>query len=169
MDLSSLNTRTLSEEGVWMTLRNPDTSYDVLDEKGEPVRFRLIGKDSRAYRRKRNEVVAEIRNRTGNRREVSLEDLEASERRSLEIVAACIVEHDPITFNGKPVDLTKTKTALDVLSDPGNAFLVEQLDGFIHNRGNFLPTPSAPSESGPDGSPGSSKSKMTGAASGSTT
>ena len=49
-DIAKLDTRTMSEKGMPMQVRNPTTAAPMLDDAGKPVTITLLGRNSEKFR-----------------------------------------------------------------------------------------------------------------------
>lgn len=129
MDLSTLNISENAEHGVDMTLRHP-----VTDEPLDIV-LTVVGSDSKRYKRAshkvQNRVIGQRRNK------MTAEKLEAN---GMEILSACVVEwqnvEDSDLFDKKP----KCTPENVLLFLNKHTWAKEQVDSFVADRANFLPS-----------------------------
>ena len=122
MDISKLNTAALSEGGVDMEFKHPVTGAGI----GAFVKLR--GPDSKAYRQARDEFLREAATK-------KIENpMERAEKMAMATRVACTVGFINLTIDGEEVT-----DAEKLYSDPGYAWIVEQVDRFIQDRSNFFP------------------------------
>jgi hypothetical protein len=94
----------------------------------------LLGPDSKQVREK---VKGIIRLNVG-KKEITGADVDAVEKQGNELVATAIVGWTGIEDdNGKEIPYTPEK-ALELINDPGLAFMKEQIDVFINERKHFF-------------------------------
>lgn len=133
-DLSALGT---TDDGVTMELRHP-VDGSVLMNGTAPVSITLTGEDSAAFRR----VEREQNNRRlkdlsrGRKRDLTDEELEAS---AIERLSACTVGWHGIVLDGETLPCTK-HNASRLYSEPRLAWVREQVNEFVRDRRNFLPS-----------------------------
>lgn len=126
MDLSKLNTAELSESGVEMQLRHLVTG-ELLD-----AWITLCGQDSKVYRQKRREL------RSKSMQAKVADAVELSEQHAMEVRVACTLGWRGLDEGNKPIKFSQEK-ALEIYTDPGYQWIVDQVDRFIGDRANFLP------------------------------
>lgn len=131
MDLSKLNTAA-ADQGVEMVLRHPATDDALQTEGGQPISITLAGGDSERARKARN--AAHNRRLQRMNKKLTAESLEAE---GLDVLVACTLGWQNIHFEGE-----------DLAFSPDNArklykavpWIREQVDAFIVDRANFLPS-----------------------------
>lgn len=133
MDLSTLDTTTISEQGAVMELRHPTTGAVLMQDDGEtPVSITLAGMDSTRFRRQQR--INQDRRLKGQRRGVNSEEMEND---NLDLLVACFIEWSGIKWDGQLQVLTPA-TAKALLKRW--AWAREQVDAFMGERANFLTT-----------------------------
>lgn len=132
-DIPGMDTKTLSEEGVDMAVKNlsgkPMTTKD-----GKPITIKLLGPDSIAYRKANRDLVRKrVRAANAAEPEPSFEENEAE---SIALLASLTVGWHGIT-NGKGEPVACTREAAAALYERFPA-IRDQVDVFVAQRGNFV-------------------------------
>jgi hypothetical protein len=137
-DLATLDTRVASEDGVIMPVRHPTTDDPLLSD-GAPITLRVCGQDSRRYR----EVDREHTDRRfkrmgrGGNTDLSAKELELER---LERVVSCTLGWENVYLDNQPLSFSQ-ENALELYKRL--PWLVEQVNRFVQDRGNFLKASSA--------------------------
>ena len=109
----------------------------------EPIKevsFLVVGVDSKIFMDKAIKNAREDMDsmkRNPKKKEISDEDIEKAKKRRIEDIAVCILDWSGIEENGVKVDFSFAN-AVNLLTD--YPWLFEQLDMFIGDRANFLPS-----------------------------
>lgn len=143
IDLSDFDTKR-AENGERMVVNYPGSvpPMPLAAEDEEPIVLILRGIDSGAYRSVRRELVK--RRQEASQRNKGVLPLEIMETESLDTVLACLIGWEGIVLDGTPVEFSSTNARRVLVRLP---WLVEQAEGFVHERANFiarLPNGSAP-------------------------
>jgi hypothetical protein len=137
MDLSNLDLQPSADQGSDLHLEHPVTGeklyFGEADDR-KPMTIRLVGRDSKRFRRKE----AEILNRTMAKQSRKA-SVESSEENGIELLAACTIGWSGIAFGGEEVAFSE-KAAAELYAKPGYKWIREQVDRFIAERANFFPT-----------------------------
>ena len=135
MDLKQFDTRTIANKGVIFNPIPPGYSEPVKE-----VSFLVVGVDSKIFMDKAIKNAREDMDsmkRNPKKKEVTDEDIEKAKKRRIEDIAVCILDWSGIEENGVKVDFSFAN-AVNLLTD--YPWLFEQLDMFIGDRANFLPS-----------------------------
>ena len=135
MDLKQFDTRTTANKGVIFNPIPPGYSEPIKE-----VSFLVVGVDSKIFMDKAIKNAREDMDsmkRNSRKKEVTDEDIEKAKKRRIEDIAICILDWSGIEENGVKVDFNFAN-AVNLLSD--YPWLFEQLDMFIGDRANFLPS-----------------------------
>lgn len=117
------NIENTANEGTWITINVPG-----VEESG--VRFKILGKDSDAYRNKQKAMMdRRIKNR---RMKVTADDLE-EEGRSL--LATCVADWEGVEDDNGALDCNYANVKKLLIENP---FIQEQIDEAIGDRESFL-------------------------------
>lgn len=132
MDLNQLDTVAVGEAGVAMQLKHPTTGEPLAQENGEPITITLAGADSDRFRSaQRANADRRIKNA---RRNSSSADIEAD---GLELLASATLGWSGIKVDGEALDANKANVKKVYTRFP---WIREQVDVFIGDRANFLPS-----------------------------
>lgn len=135
MDLKQFDTRTTANKGVIFNPIPPGFTEPVKE-----VSFVIVGVDSKIFMDKAIKNAREDMDsmkRNPKKKEISDEDIEKAKKRRIEDIAVCILDWSGIEENGVKVDFSFAN-AVNLLTD--YPWLFEQLDMFIGDRANFLPS-----------------------------
>lgn len=126
MDISTLSTAALSNDGAELEIRHPQT--------GKPTGIVIVlrGRDSKVYRQLTNEFRAKAM------REKIDDPINAAESKAVESRVACTVTWRGMVKDGKEWTFSADR-ARELYTDEGYGWLVDQIDQFIQDRANFLP------------------------------
>ncbi len=133
-DIASIETLTLSEEGVPMNVIHPKTKQALKDEEGKLITITLLGKNSdtaRAAIRKQADRASERAQRG------MISTPEDRDRNDAEFLAACTTAWTFAQLDGSPFPCN-TQNALKFWSDQRFRPLREQALGFIMEDGNYV-------------------------------
>lgn len=112
-----------ANEGTWITIDVPG-----VEESG--VRFKILGKDSDAYREKTKQMMdRRIKNR---KMKVTADDLEEE---GLSLLASCVIDWEGVEDDNGPVKCEYAAVKELLIN---NGFLKDQVDEAIGDRANFL-------------------------------
>lgn len=139
-DLDSLDTKTPSENGVDMPLRDLK-GEQMTDKHGKPVSLRLKGPDSDTYRRMTRLQIRKRFDRGSKGEKLDDEaEAESNENDAIEIMAACTVSWSGINDKaGAPIPCD-VKNAVELYKRYPT--IRDQVDLFVSARANFSPVSS---------------------------
>lgn len=123
------------------TLKSRDTATMTLTDPatGKPapgVSFEVYSKDSDVFRSAKLKIDRQRAKKWQGHRKMTLDPAEI-EQENLELVAACIAGWKGLSFDGKKFEYSK-ENAVKLLSDFPEIY--EQIDMFVGDRSNFLPS-----------------------------
>ena len=125
-DLAKLDTAKVAEEGAELRVAHPTTGEDL------GITITLIGTDSKTFRDiSKSRATASLKKKT---REI---DLDQNESDAVELLAKCTKGWTGITENGKEV-VFSFDNAVQLYTK--YLWLREQIDRFMADRSNFLPS-----------------------------
>ena len=125
-DLAKLDTAKVAEEGAELFVAHPTTGEDL------GITITLIGTDSKTFRDiSKSRATASLKKKT---REI---DLDQNESDAVELLAKCTKGWTGITENGKEVAFS-FDNAVQLYTK--YLWLREQIDRFMADRANFLPS-----------------------------
>ena len=125
-DLAKLDTAKVAEEGAELRVAHPTTGEDL------GITITLIGTDSKTFRDiSKSRATASLKKKT---REI---DLDQNESDAVELLAKCTKGWSGITENGKEVAFS-FDNAVQLYTK--YLWLREQIDRFMADRSNFLPS-----------------------------
>ena len=125
-DLAKLDTAKVAEEGAELFVAHPTTGEDL------GITITLIGTDSKTFRDiSKSRATASLKKKT---REI---DLDQNESDAVELLAKCTKGWTGITENGKEVAFS-FDNAVQLYTK--YLWLREQIDRFMADRSNFLPS-----------------------------
>ena len=125
-DLAKLDTAKVAEEGAELRVAHPTTGEDL------GITITLIGTDSKTFRDiSKSRATASLKKKT---REI---DLDQNESDAVELLAKCTKGWTGITENGKEVSFSYDN-AVQLYTK--YIWLREQIDRFMADRSNFLPS-----------------------------
>ena len=125
-DLAKLDTAKVAEEGAELRVAHPTTGEDL------GITITLIGTDSKTFRDiSKSRATASLKKKT---REI---DLDQNEQDSIELLARCTKGWSGITENGKDIPFGH-ENAVEIYTK--YLWLREQIDRFMADRSNFLPS-----------------------------
>ena len=125
-DLAKLDTAKVAEEGAELHVAHPTTGEDL------GITITLIGTDSKTFRDiSKSRATASLKKKT---REI---DLDQNESDAVDLLAKCTKGWSGITENGKEVAFSYYN-AVQIYTK--YLWLREQIDRFMADRSNFLPS-----------------------------
>ena len=125
-DLAKLDTAKVAEEGAELRVAHPTTGEDL------GITITLIGTDSKTFRDiSKSRATASLKKKT---REI---DLDQNESDAVDLLAKCTKGWTGITENGKEVAFSYDN-AVQLYTK--YLWLREQIDRFMADRSNFLPS-----------------------------
>ena len=125
-DLATLDTSKVAEEGAELRVAHPTTGEDL------GITVTLIGTDSKTFRDiSKSRATASLKKKS---REI---DLDQNEQDSIELLARCTKGWSGITENGKDIPFGH-ENAVELYTK--YLWLREQIDRFMADRSNFLPS-----------------------------
>lgn len=134
MDLQQFDTKTRSNEGVAMELRDIDGEI-CRTEAGDPVTITLLGVDSDKYQRAEAKVAdARLKDsmRSGGRSGLKTSDLNESR---IHLLALCTLAWHGITEGGEPLPCSEQNVKRVYEDFP---LIRNQVNAFINDRSNYL-------------------------------
>ena len=125
-DLAKLDTAKVAEEGAELRVAHPTTGEDL------GIKITLIGTDSKTFR-----DISKIRATMALKKKTREIDLDQNEQDSIELLARCTKGWSGITENGKDIQFNH-ENAVELYTK--YLWLREQIDRFMADRSNFLPS-----------------------------
>ena len=125
-DLATLDTAKVAEEGAELLVSHPTTGEDL------GIKIVLIGTDSKTFR-----DISKIRATMALKKKTREIDLDQNEQDSIELLARCTKGWFGITENGKDIPFNH-ENAVELYTK--YLWLREQIDRFMADRSNFLPS-----------------------------
>lgn len=123
MDFSKIENS--ANEGAWI-----DIEFPGVEESG--VRFKILGKDSDAYRDKQKAIMdRRIKNR---KMKITADDVEEE---GLSLLAACVIEWEGVE-KGDLATPCNYSNVREMLANPDYSFVKDQVDEAVGDRANFL-------------------------------
>lgn len=121
---------------VRMVIRHPGTGEPLTDEAGEPAWIDLYAMDSKAGLTQQR--AARNRRLQSRARKINAEDLE---QEGIDLLAALTAGWRLLGLDGTPLDVPCSRAnAAELYAEPALAWIREQVDVFVADRGNFLRT-----------------------------
>ncbi|GAB4182148.1 MAG: hypothetical protein OHK0024_21440 [Thalassobaculales bacterium] len=131
-----IDTVTLADEGVWMTLEHPVTGEALLHQ-GRPVRLKVLGGDGRRFEK----ISAELETLQRDLMVKARGRVHAAKTRQItrQGVARAIIDWENVTLpGGEPLSLTEANALRLCTELP---WLYDQVDRFISDRAHFMNSP----------------------------
>jgi hypothetical protein len=126
-----MDTRTRSEEGVWLPIKKLDGFTPLMARNGKPVRIKVLGPDSTVFRKLTRKMLRERMQAASAGKE--LEDNVDEEQANA--LTACTVDWENVLDReGNPVPATPEILKGFYRTHPG---IADQVDQFINQRQNF--------------------------------
>ena len=139
-DLDSLDTKTPSENGVDMPVKDL-AGVQMTDKHGKPVSIRLKGPDSDTYRRlTRAQVRKRFERSAGGEKLDADAEAEQNENDAIDIMAACTVSWSGINDKAGAAIPCTPKSAVELYKRYPT--IRDQVDMFVSARANFSPVSS---------------------------
>lgn len=132
MNLSQLDTKAAANEGAKLELRDVN-GVPVLKGDGNPVTITLLGKDSDTFIKAEN-AATNRRLAQGARLKLTAESLKAE---AISTLARCTVGWDGVGIEEDETPFSYENAVRLYTAFP---FVFEQVDQFIAERANFLPS-----------------------------
>lgn len=135
-DLAQVDTKTLSEAGVDMPVRNIK-GEPLIARNGKPITIKLLGPDSNKYRAlTRAQVRKRLTQMADGKPTLSDAEFDETERDLLDVLVACTLSWDNVLDTDGKLIAHSDDAALNLyLNYP---VIREQVDGFLSSRANFL-------------------------------
>lgn len=128
-DLSNFNTKTLSNDGAWMTAVSPADGLEL------DIRIKCAGLDSAYFQSAKEKFENKRRKKLENGAGLpSAQELDAAR---LQTLSECTLAWENVEVDGKPLECNRINAAYVYRNYP---WLREQVDAFIGDRRNFLPS-----------------------------
>jgi hypothetical protein len=139
MDLSTLETTSVAEQGAAMEVQHPVTGAVLTDTSGAALTITLAGQDSERFRKAERRITNKrlASQAAGRRIALTSEGLETD---AIERLVACTITWSGITLDGEAKDCTPENAREAYKRLP---WLREQVERFVEDRANFLKTQSA--------------------------
>ena len=135
-DLPQIDTKSLADTGVLMTVKQFDSDEPLIAKNGEPVRIRLRGPDSDVYREFSRKQIQKRFARGNDPKRINDLDMEEVEKDSLDMLAAMTVGWENVLdTDGTEIAFSTEVARALYVSYP---VVREQVDTFVANRRNFL-------------------------------
>lgn len=134
MDLSKFNMEIYAEKGAVMELVNPVDGETLLDDEGNPVSIKLLGQDSKAWRKMNRDFTRKKTSEMAKSRRRSV-DFTMTDEEKAEMVAACTIGWSGIEEDGQAIEFSQ-ESAKDIYMK--YSWIREQADEFIGDRANFF-------------------------------
>lgn len=122
----------IGKDGEWLELLHPVTGELIRDEDDGLMRIELVGKDSKEFRKAQRAITSR---RLKSRSKANRIDADALEHEAVDMLVACTKgwegfadEGELLEFN--PANVRKVYTKY--------AWIKEQVDEFVDDRGNFM-------------------------------
>jgi len=128
MDLSTLDVQKVAESGATLDVRHPVTGIAI-----DGMKITVLGTDSKTYR---DAVKSRMRQRVNQRKKQDF-DPDKAEREGLELLADLTVDWQGIELDGESLKCTR-ENCVKVYGR--FSWIREQVDEFIADRANFLPS-----------------------------
>ena len=138
MDLLTLDTRDVANQGAVMEVENPATGEKLRAAGGELVTITLLGLDSDKLKKRQNELTNDILKKGFRPKRVTAEK---NEDERLSTLALATVDWQNVEAGGEKLQCTPDNARSLYKKLP---WLAEQVDAFIGDRANFLKAPSTP-------------------------
>lgn len=134
-DLDAIDTKTLADEGVLMTVKKVGSSDPLIARNGQPVKLRILGPDSDRYREiSRRQIQKRLRRYEGGKQQEI--DIEEAESDALDILVGCTVGWENFfTPEGNEIQFSESAARILYAKYP---VLREQVDQFASSRQNFM-------------------------------
>jgi hypothetical protein len=131
-DLNELDTSIKANSGINYTLRHPRTNAKTT------LSVTLLGADSDKMRKVQDTATDAIFKEIAQLGKVGTRSAESTREDRIEAVAECIVGWSGFARAGEVLECTR-ENKIAVLSHPGFAWILDQIEIQIRDRANFLP------------------------------
>lgn len=135
MDLSKYNVEKMAEQGAWLDLESPEDGTPLKTDDGKPVRIKLLGTDSKAWREKNRQNQRDRIAQMARRKSRDI-DYTVSDEQACEMLSVCTIAWEGIVEEGETVEFSQ-EAAKDIYMR--YIWIREQVDMFIGDRANFFP------------------------------
>lgn len=137
MDLSSFDMTEMSNQGVKVPLRHPQTSAELTTADGKQVTVTVLGEQSDAYQKALRSTVNRRLAMQSKRRGGNIATLEEIEADEVQMLAVCIKGWENISLDGKTLEFTQDNVR-KLLSDNRMKWVKEQLMEAIRDASLFM-------------------------------
>lgn len=135
-DLAEVDTKSLSNGGVFMPVRRLNSDEPLVAKNGKQVRIRLRGPDSDVYREFTRKQVQKRLARTNDPKKLNELDFDEIESDALEMLTAVTVGWENVLDpDGKEIPFSPDAARALYAAYP---VVREQVDTFVANRAHFL-------------------------------
>lgn len=124
MDFSTIDLEGNAARGADCHIDNPVTGEPMFDDNGKPITIRVLGADSKEFRRALQKQIDVKGPKT----------LEQSEKRAVELLVPCVTAWSGIVWEGEPLECTPDNVRMFLTKLRP---IRQQLDAFQADRGNF--------------------------------
>lgn len=131
VDLSNLSTARKADTGAVLEVLHP------IDDTKLGITITLVGQDSEIHRAFVNRQANKLRQKITPGRGYMPPSIEKDQEQATELLVACTLGWEGMAMGGKDYPFSPDN-ARALYSDPGYAWLREQVDRFIADRANFL-------------------------------
>jgi hypothetical protein len=133
-DLGPIDTRPLSEEGVWMPVLRVDNGLPLI-VRDTPVKLKMAGPDGTLYARVQRDMVQTVLKAREEGKTID------ETKASIDMLAHLVLDWTGIFYtNGEPVPFSYDNVVTVLTAMPP---MVAQADRFQQNRANFIAPPSS--------------------------
>jgi len=122
----------IGTEGEWLELLHPVTGQVIRDDDDNAMRVRLVGKDSKEYRKAQRAITER---RLKSRSRANRFDADGIEQEATDLLVACTVGWEGFAEDGKDLEFNKANIRKVYTNYP---WIREQVDEFVDDRGNFM-------------------------------
>ncbi len=130
-----IDTKTLSDDGVWCHLRHPTTD-DPLTLKGQPIRIRLSGIDGERWQRAQRKARQRRQDKTTYRANRAIIDPDIEASIEIDTIVEATLSWENITKpDGTPIEFS-ADAARALYRE--RRWIFDQVNSFMGDRANFL-------------------------------
>lgn len=134
--LTQIDTTTLANSGVEMTVQQPGSNLPVRNINGDPVKLRLLGTDSEHYQQMEREATLARVQAAASNPGLSEDALRRQENRAIEVLVMCTVGWSGVVdMEGQEIAFSASGAEALYRRYPA---IRDQVDRFIATRANFL-------------------------------
>ena len=128
-DISSLSTKDLAEEGVWLDIVN--LNEEPVEFNGKQLRVKLRGADSEELQAIYNRSTLKYMNAQGRKQQYTEADLNRMKKASVDAAVAATMEWENVPLDGALADCTpanarKAYELYNVMLDKVNEFIADR-------------------------------------------